>query len=123
MPEESALSHPFNWWALIASVIAWLFAYLWGSDVAGGDPPHLFIILLAATSSTWVYLDSKRRGIGMVGAVHFLLYFCWVVAVPIYLIYTRGKTGLLWAVLQASVVCGAWYAGWELNNYSPQNSN
>jgi hypothetical protein len=101
---------------ILVSAAAWSISYLAGSDSAIGTNPILFTLLLATVSSIWVYHDAKRRGVKMVGAVNFLIFFGWIVAIPIYLIYTRGKTGWLWAVLQAIGVCGGWYAGWKLHS-------
>ena len=105
----------FRLFPILVSAAAWSISYLAGSDSAMGTNPTLFTLLLATASSTWVYHDAKRRGVKIVGAVNFLIFFGWLVAVPIYLIYTRGKTGWLWVVLQAVGVCGGWYAGWTIH--------
>ena len=51
----------------------------------------------------------------MVGAIQFLLFFAWMIAVPFYLVHTRKMIGLAWAVVQVIAVYGLWYAGWVLH--------
>jgi hypothetical protein len=97
------------------SVGAWCLAYFAGWDAAVGSPPLLQTILIASISSIWIYYDAKRNGIYMVGAIQFLLFFAWMIAVPFYLVHTRKMIGLAWAVVQVIATCGLWYAGWVLH--------
>jgi len=103
----------FSWGSLLVSVVVWCISYLVGSEAAFGSNPTLLTLLLATISSIWVYHDAKRNRVKIVGAVNFLIFFVWMFAVPIYLIYTRGKIGWCWAIVQAVGVCGAWYLGWQ----------
>lgn len=114
-PNGSTSATITHWWAMPLSVGAWCLAYFAGWDAAVGSPPLLQTILIASISSIWIYYDAKRNGIYMVGAIQFLLFFAWMIAVPFYLVHTRKMIGLAWAVVQVIAVCGLWYAGWVLH--------
>ncbi len=117
LPESDASSSllNFGWWSVALSCVAWCFAYFAGWDAATGSPPHLQVIVIASISSVWIYYDAKRNGISMVGAIQFLLFFAWMIAVPVYLIYTRRKLGVAWAAVQVFAICSSWYTGWALH--------
>ena len=108
----------FRWSPILFSAVAWFVAYLGGSDAASSTAPSpaFFMFLLAIISSIWLYRDAKRLKIKLAGSVSFLVFFCWMFAVPIFLIYTRGIIGWLWAFLQAAGLWGAWYIGSQVYN-------
>ncbi|MGE3240101.1 MAG: hypothetical protein AB7G28_11385 [Pirellulales bacterium] len=56
-------------------------------------------ILLASTSAGWCLADASWRGQPMTWAAQLLAYMFWPIAVPIYLIASRGWRGLGWALL------------------------
>ena len=114
-PKDSSPAFKLRWWTVILSVCVWWLAYGVGWSGTTGSQPHLELILIASISSVWMYRDAKKKGINIVGAIQFLLFFAWMIAVPIYLVYSRGKIGVAWAVLQILAVSGAWYTGMQLH--------
>ena len=112
---QSSSSVSLKWFAIAVSVASWFLAYLAGVDAATGQNPALFTLLFSAVSSTWVYYDAKRRRLRLASAVHFLVFFACVIAVPVYLVYTRKRVGLFWIASQIACVCGAWYSAWRFS--------
>jgi hypothetical protein len=62
---------------------------------------YLGTFLMACTSAEWCLIDSSRRGKPMTWSVQFLVFVFWSIAVPIYLIATRGWRGAGWLVLNS----------------------
>jgi len=62
---------------------------------------YLGVFLMACTAAEWCLIDSSRRGRPMTWSVQFLVFFFWSIAVPIYLIATRGWRGAGWLVLNS----------------------
>lgn len=58
-------------------------------------------ILMASASAGWCLLDASWRGQPLTWAAQLLAYLFWPIAVPIYLISSRGWRGLGWALLNA----------------------
>ena len=113
--QDSAQGFKLSWFAIVVSLAVYFFSYLAGADLANRENSTLYMIMMATLSSTWLYFDAKRVGVGIVGPVNFLIFFAWQIAVPIYLIYTRGQKGWGLGLLHAGVVCSAYYLGWKNN--------
>lgn len=64
--------------------------------VAKPGPTDLLISLCTAIVVTWLCIaDSRLMGRPMVQSTHWIMFFTWPVAVPIYLVWMRGMRGLL----------------------------
>ena len=50
-------------------------------------------------TTSWAVSDSRKRGHPIVHILQLLMFLTWTVAIPIYLIWSRGWKGLGWAVL------------------------
>ena len=62
---------------------------------------YLFTLLMASTAALWTVLDARRHNRPIVHIGQLVVFFFWPIAVPLYLIWTRGFRGLGWAVLHA----------------------
>ncbi len=62
---------------------------------------YLDALLLACSAAGWCVVDARRRDKKFPWAVQFLTLLFWIVAVPIYLIVSRGWSGLGWTFLNA----------------------
>jgi len=56
-------------------------------------------LLMASMAAMWVVFDAQHRGKPLVSIVQLMAMALWPIAVPIYLIVTRGVRGLGWVVL------------------------
>jgi len=56
-------------------------------------------LLMASTAAMWVVFDARYRGKPLVRIVQLIVMGLWPIAVPIYLIATRGVRGLAWTIL------------------------
>jgi predicted neutral ceramidase superfamily lipid hydrolase len=86
----------------IVIFIYFLFA-LWSVRNAlfeGVQPVDIAISLaLSAAMVKFCIVDSICRGGLLLNSFHWIIFFTWPVSVPIYLLWTRGIKGVLWAVL------------------------
>lgn len=57
--------------------------------------------LLASAAALWVRFDAHQRERPMLPIVQFVVFLTWPLAVPIYLIATRGWRGLGWSALHS----------------------
>jgi peptidoglycan/LPS O-acetylase OafA/YrhL len=62
---------------------------------------YLSALLLACTAAGWCVVDARRRDNPLPWAVQLLAFLFWTIAVPIYLVVSRGWRGLGWAALNA----------------------
>jgi hypothetical protein len=60
---------------------------------------YLTALLLACSATGWCVVDARRRGRPLLPAVQLIALLLWFVAVPIYLLASRGWRGLGWALL------------------------
>jgi len=58
-------------------------------------------ILLSSASAGWCLVDASWRGQPLTWAAQLLTFLFWPIAVPIYLVSSRGWRGLGWALLNA----------------------
>jgi hypothetical protein len=59
-------------------------------------------VFVVAAISIWIRFDARRNDVVIPLGVQLFVYMFWPIAVPIYLIWTRGFwKGLGWAVLNA----------------------
>ncbi len=56
-------------------------------------------LLMASTAAMWVAFDARHRGAPLINIVQLMVMGLWPIAVPIYLIATRGVRGLGWTIL------------------------
>ena len=56
-------------------------------------------LLMASSAAMWVVFDAQHRGKPLVHIVQLMVMILWPIAVPIYLITTRGLRGLGWTIL------------------------
>jgi hypothetical protein len=61
----------------------------------------LYALLLATIATEWCVLDAYQRGRPIVSVVQMIMFFTWPLAVPVYLIVSRGWRGVAYAVLHA----------------------
>jgi hypothetical protein len=77
---------------------------LWGitqSLSSNGALGYLGSILLAVLTTGWCIIDARHRGRPMLSIVQMIVFFSWPIAVPIYLIASRGRRGLAIAAIHA----------------------
>jgi hypothetical protein len=51
-------------------------------------------VAMASIATMWCVVDSRIRGFPLVNSSHWVIFFTWPIAVPIYLIYSRRLYGL-----------------------------
>jgi hypothetical protein len=75
---------------------------------------YLSATLLACSAGGWCAADASRSRNPMTWAVQLLTFLFWPIAVPIYLIVSRGWRGLGWLILNAvavyATICVAYFA-------------
>ena len=75
---------------------------------------YLFGIFMASAAAWWAVSDARSRGRPILHIVQLFLFLLWPVAVPIYLISSRGIRGLGWSLLHAVglvvALCVGFYA-------------
>ena len=80
-----------------------LLAILWGvhSTAAdgAGDVSFLFSLIAAWAVVTLCVHDSRIRNTPFAHILQFIMFGTWTVSAPIYLIWSRGWRGILWALL------------------------
>ena len=88
----------------------WLVVLLYaGMAFAGAEqivgPGRLQILVgvfLASVASSWAVADARSRGHAMVHSVQYLILGSWPIAVPLYLMWSRGVLrGIGWTMLHA----------------------
>ena len=62
-------------------------------------------LLMATASGGWCLADASWRGKPMTWAAQLLTFLFWPIAVPIYLVASRGWRGLGWALLNSIAFC------------------
>lgn len=77
----------------------YLLVATWGAVLTvplHGHIAFLLLSVLAASMATYLcVLDARMRGRPIVQGVHWIMFFTWPLAVPIYLIYSRRLWGLV----------------------------
>ena len=68
-------------------------------QLRSGVVHFLFSIMAASVATYWCVLDARILGRPIVQSVHWIMFFTWPLAVPIYLIRSRGLRGLGMVVL------------------------
>lgn len=75
---------------------------------------YLGKFLLACTAAEWCLIDASYRGRPMTWSVQFLTLIFWSIAVPIYLIATRGWRGVGWVLLHGVGIYATIFAAYYL---------
>jgi len=82
----------------------------------------LFYAGFAFAATGWCVVDSRIIGSPVINSLHWIIFFTWNVAVPIYLIWSRGFRGLALLVLfwfACCVLCCASFAAAGYLAYGP----
>jgi len=61
----------------------------------------LIALLWACFATAWCVADASRRGAPLLPVLQMIMFLLWPIAVPIYLVTSRGWRGLGYAVLHA----------------------
>lgn len=61
----------------------------------------LFPLAVCSIMTYWCVIDARMLGSPIVRSLHWIIFFTWPVAVPIYLIWSRGLRGLGLALVHA----------------------
>jgi hypothetical protein len=94
------ISSPDYRWIFVAQLYFGFAA--WGSIQVFSENAMismLFALLIASAATMWVAFDTRHRQSPLPHAVLFLIFLTWVIALPLYLIWTRRIRGLGWAAL------------------------
>ncbi len=74
----------------------------------------VFALAIAYTATLWAVIDARRAGRPLLHIIQLLMFFTWSIALPIYLIWSRGWRGLVLVFLHAAVLslvfCASFYA-------------
>ena len=59
-----------------------------------GGLQYLFALVIASAATLWAVSDARLRGHSILNIVQFFIFVSWPIAVPIYLVWSRGLRGL-----------------------------
>ena len=82
-------------WLIVVAIYG--LSALWGVVQAlnsNGLAAFLGSLLFALLTTGWCIADSRRRGRPLLSVLQMIMFFTWPVAVPIYLIASRGLRGV-----------------------------
>jgi hypothetical protein len=109
---------------LRGTVLLCFYSLMAANGALQASPPHtpmIGILLALAMASAVTYLcivDSRIVGRPIVQSVHWIMFFTWPIAAPIYLIYSRGWRGVVLLLLHGVglivVVNAAFGLAWYL---------
>ena len=77
----------------------------------------LLPVAMCSIMTYWCVVDSRMRGSPIVHSLHWIIFFTWPIAVPIYLIRSRGLRGLGLALLHTIGLYAATMAAYLLTGY------
>ena len=77
----------------------------------------LLSIAMCSIMTYWCVVDSRIRGVPIVRSLHWIIFFTWPLAVPIYLTWSRGLRGFGWALLHALGLYAASIAAYLTTGY------
>jgi hypothetical protein len=104
IPAEQSLTRPRHDIGRYIVLGIYVMCVLWGitqSLSSNGALGLLGSILFAVLTTGWCVVDSRSRGRPMLSIVQMIVFFSWPVAVPIYLVASRGGRGLAIAAVHA----------------------
>lgn len=87
---------------------------MWGCVEILSSTTFLYLgicYFLASVAVQWAVLDAKERNEPILYSVQFIMLISWPVAMPIYLIYSRGLKGLGWCTVNIIGLYAAWLLG------------
>ena len=91
---------PFSgWFPLVGLYVAQVASGAMQCFYLDGAWYWIVSLLMASTAAMWVVFDARYRGKPLVRIVQLIVMGLWPIAVPIYLIATRGVRGLAWTIL------------------------
>jgi hypothetical protein len=80
-----------------------LLALLWGihraAEAQSGPADLLLSLTVAITIVLACANDARIRRTPLVSIIKFIMLFTWPITAPVYLIWSRGWRGVLWAIL------------------------
>ena len=96
MTENTSLARSDSRWIPFVSlyVVAAVWAVVqlfWGGN---GGVYLLFWLAFAIPATTWVVMDGRHRNKPILHILQFVIFFTWPIAVPVYLVATRGIYGI-----------------------------
>lgn len=74
-------------------------------------------LALCSIVAYWCVVDSRLRGFPIVHSLHWIIFFTWPIAVPIYLIWSRRLRGLGLAFVHGIGLYAACLATYHLTGY------
>lgn len=90
-------------WLLVLNV--YLLMIMWGMMEIGRPTPPMINVLwslaMCSVMNCWCVFDARRRGRPLIQSLHWIVFFLWPVAVPIYLLWSRRLWGMAVAVIHA----------------------
>ena len=77
----------------------------------------LLHVAMCSIATYWCVVDSRMRGSPIVHSLHWIIFFTWPIAVPIYLVQSRGLRGLWLAVIHGIGLYAACLVTYHLTGY------
>lgn len=74
-------------------------------------------IAVCSVMGYWCVVDSRMQGSPIVQSVHWIIFFTWPVAVPVYLIWSRRLRGLGLALIHAIGLYGVCFVAYHATGY------
>jgi hypothetical protein len=99
--EMSTISD-YRWWIVVAFYVSAALVGVTSALSQNALVAYLGTLLMACTAAEWCLIDSSYRGKPMTWSVQFLVFVFWSLAVPLYLIVTRGWRGVGWLLLHVA---------------------
>jgi hypothetical protein len=116
--DSSAISANDYRWLLIAGF--YVSTFLSGIIQAASHNAlvyYLSALLMACSATGWCVADARRRGKQLLPVVQLIALLFWFVAVPVYLLASRGWRGLGWIVLNAIGLYASTFAAYFATHY------
>ena len=74
-------------------------------------------LAMCSVVTWWCVVDSRMRGSPIVQSLHWIIFFTWPLAAPVYLIWSRKLRGLGWCLLHAIGLYGSCVLAYHLTGY------
>jgi hypothetical protein len=103
-----------RWFPLVALYVAQFALGSMSCFTLNGGVYWICSLMMASMAAMWVVYDAQHRGKPLLSIVQLIVMGLWPIAVPIYLITTRGMSGLVWAIVNLVGLMVAAFAGYHL---------
>lgn len=94
----------------VLATTAYLLAFLYGLYAAFEQRPHVDLLFAVTFAFVMAYLcivDARLRSTPLAHSYHWLIFFTWPLAVPVYLAWSRKWKRMHWVAIMIGAFLGA----------------